>query len=191
MSHCSASRPARVRDGVELCDPRQGKLATELKAQPHGLDARAMKLPPIRPPKMPRRDEILRKLQHVSDAAQAMTAGAHIYDVRSHGYLDRNAMRITGSRPLDPNALHQSNEAIPVGQVVFVYCTCVREATSVRVARELEKSGIRVAVIKGGLRAWKKPACQSRAYPTTKWRCFRSFVSSSNGYMERFWAGSV
>ena len=101
----------------------------------------------------------------VSDAAQAMTAGAHIYDVRSHGYLDRKAMRITGSRRLDPNTLHLSNEAIPVGQVVFVYCTCVREATSVRVARELEKNGIRVAVIKGGLRAWKKAGLPIEGVP--------------------------
>jgi membrane protein DedA with SNARE-associated domain/rhodanese-related sulfurtransferase len=101
----------------------------------------------------------------VSDAAQAMTAGAHIYDVRSHGYLDRKAMRIIGSRRLDPNTLHRSNEAIPVGQVVFVYCTCVREATSVRVARELEKNGIRVAVIKGGLRAWKKAGLPIEGVP--------------------------
>jgi rhodanese-related sulfurtransferase len=65
-------------------------------------------------------------------------------------------MRITGSRRLDPHTLHQSNQELPAGQLVFVYCTCVREATSVRVARELEKKGIQVAVIKGGLRAWRK-----------------------------------
>jgi rhodanese-related sulfurtransferase len=74
-------------------------------------------------------------------------------------------MRITGSRRLDPNTLHQSNEAIPVGQVVFVYCTCVREATSVRAARDLEKNGIRVAVIKGGLRAWKKAGLPIEGVP--------------------------
>src|ERR1700704_5675042 len=92
----------------------------------------------------------------VSDAAQAMTIGACIYDVRSHGYLDRKAMRITGSRRLDPHTLHRMNEEFPAGQPIFVYCTCVREATSVRVARELETMGIQVAVIKGGLRAWRK-----------------------------------
>jgi membrane protein DedA with SNARE-associated domain/rhodanese-related sulfurtransferase len=91
-----------------------------------------------------------------SEAAHAMSIGACIYDVRSHGYLDRKAMRITGSRRLDPHTLHQSNEEFPAGQQVFVYCTCVREATSARVARELEKQGIQVAVIKGGLRAWRK-----------------------------------
>jgi membrane protein DedA with SNARE-associated domain/rhodanese-related sulfurtransferase len=91
-----------------------------------------------------------------SEAAHAMSIGACIYDVRSHGYLDRKAMRITGSRRLDPHTLHRSNEEFPAGQQVFVYCTCVREATSARVARELEKKGIQVAVIKGGLRAWRK-----------------------------------
>jgi membrane protein DedA with SNARE-associated domain/rhodanese-related sulfurtransferase len=91
-----------------------------------------------------------------ADAARAMRAGAYVYDVRSHGYLDRNAVRISGSRRLDPHTLHRLSEEIPAGQMSFVYCTCVREATSVRVARELEKSGIQVAVIRGGLRAWKK-----------------------------------
>jgi membrane protein DedA with SNARE-associated domain/rhodanese-related sulfurtransferase len=100
-----------------------------------------------------------------SEAAHAMKGGACIYDVRSHGYLDRKAMRITGSRRLDPHTLHQSNEEIPAGQLVFVYCTCVREATSVRVARELEKNGIRVAVIKGGLRAWKRDGLPVEAVP--------------------------
>jgi membrane protein DedA with SNARE-associated domain len=58
-------------------------------------------------------------------------------------------------RRLDPNALNRSSEEFPDGQLVYVYCTCVREATSVRVARELQNRGVRVAVIKGGLRAWK------------------------------------
>jgi membrane protein DedA with SNARE-associated domain len=100
-----------------------------------------------------------------SEAAHAMKAGACVYDVRSHGYLDRKAMRITGSRRLDPHTLHQSTEEFPAGQPVFVYCTCVREATSVRVARELEQNGIRVAVIRGGLRAWTRQGLPIEAVP--------------------------
>jgi membrane protein DedA with SNARE-associated domain/rhodanese-related sulfurtransferase len=91
-----------------------------------------------------------------TDAAREMATGAWIYDVRSHGYLDAKATRIQGSRRLDPNALHQSKAEVPPDRPVYVYCTCVREATSARVARELQKHGIRVAVIKGGLRAWKR-----------------------------------
>jgi membrane protein DedA with SNARE-associated domain/rhodanese-related sulfurtransferase len=100
-----------------------------------------------------------------TEAALAMSAGAWIYDVRSHGYLDRKALRIRGSRRLDPHRLHQTNEIIPAGQLVFVYGTCVREATSVRVARELEDNGIRVAVIKGGLTAWRKAGLPVEGVP--------------------------
>ena len=91
-----------------------------------------------------------------AEAAREMAAGAWIYDVRSHGYLDARATRIRGSRRLDPNALHQAKVDVPPDRSIYVYCTCVREATSARVARELQKNGIRVAVIKGGLRAWKR-----------------------------------
>lgn len=95
-----------------------------------------------------------------AEAAQEMAAGALVYDVRSHGYFDPKATRIQGSRRLDPNALHQSDAGLPVDGVVFVYCTCVRQATSARVARELQKmqlgKKVRVTVIRGGLRAWVK-----------------------------------
>src|SRR3974390_2852820 len=94
------------------------------------------------------------------DAAREMAAGALVYDVRSHGYFDAKAMRIQGSRGLDPNALHQSNVGLPVDGNFFVYCTCVRQATSARVAQELHKTldekRARVRVIRGGLRAWVK-----------------------------------
>ena len=100
-----------------------------------------------------------------SEAARQSAAGACIYDVRSHGYFDAKATRITGSRRLDPNALNRNSQEFPDGQLVYVYCTCVREATSVRVARELQNRGIRVAVIKGGLRAWKSAGLPVEAVP--------------------------
>jgi membrane protein DedA with SNARE-associated domain/rhodanese-related sulfurtransferase len=94
------------------------------------------------------------------DAAREMAAGALVYDVRSHGYFDPKAMRIQGSRRLDPNALHQSSVSLPADGNFFVYCTCVRQATSERVAQELQKildgKRARVTVIRGGLRAWLK-----------------------------------
>jgi membrane protein DedA with SNARE-associated domain/rhodanese-related sulfurtransferase len=94
------------------------------------------------------------------DAAREMAAGSLVYDVRSHGYFDPKATRIQGSRRLDPNALHQSEAELPAEGVVFVYCTCVRQATSTRVARELQTllqgKAVRVTVIQGGLRAWTK-----------------------------------
>jgi membrane protein DedA with SNARE-associated domain/rhodanese-related sulfurtransferase len=100
-----------------------------------------------------------------SEVASAMAAGACIYDVRSHGYLDARAMRIRGSRRLNPHALHRSGVEFPEGQVAYLYCTCVREATSVRVARELQGKGIRVSVIRGGLRGWRKAGLPVEAVP--------------------------
>jgi len=92
-----------------------------------------------------------------ADAARGLSSeAAVIYDVRSHGYYDRKATRVKGSKRLDPNALNQLKEDVPVDTLVYLYCTCVREATSARVAQHLLAKGVRAAVIKGGLRAWKK-----------------------------------
>lgn len=110
-----------------------------------------------------------------SEVARQMAAGACIYDVRSHGYLDAKATRITGSRRLDPNALHRSTEEFPAGQVIYVYCTCIREATSVRVARELQNRGVQVAVVKGGLRAWKGAGLPIETVPAAEMAALPSF----------------
>jgi membrane protein DedA with SNARE-associated domain/rhodanese-related sulfurtransferase len=104
-----------------------------------------------------------------ADVARDMAAGAYVYDVRSHGYFDTKAMRIQGSRRLDPHALHQSGIELPEAGLVYVYCTCVRQATSTRVAQELRKmlqeKGIRVTVIRGGLRAWVKAGLPVEGVP--------------------------
>jgi membrane protein DedA with SNARE-associated domain/rhodanese-related sulfurtransferase len=109
------------------------------------------------------------------EAAQQMAAGSFVYDVRSHGYFDAKAIRITGSRRLDPNALNRSSEEFPDGQRIYVYCTCVREATSVRVAQELQNRGVRVAVIKGGLRAWKSAGLPVETVPRDEMAALPSF----------------
>ena len=82
---------------------------------------------------------------------------AVIYDVRSHGYYDGKARRIQGSKRLEPNALNQRwLETPPDGRMVYLYCTCLGDATSIRVAKELIGRGFHVAVIAGGLRAWRR-----------------------------------
>jgi membrane protein DedA with SNARE-associated domain len=104
-----------------------------------------------------------------AEAARELLSGADIYDVRSHGYFDSNAKRIRGSRRLDPHALHQSSAAISGERAVYLYCTCARQATSARVARELQSTlagkGVRIAVIKGGLRAWTRAGLPVEAVP--------------------------
>ncbi len=116
---------------------------------------------------------------NVEEAARELAAGAYVYDVRSHGYFDAKATRIRGSRRLDPNALHQSEASIPGQGMIYVYCTCARQATSTRVARELQKmrmtSGARVAVISGGLRAWTKAGLPLEAVPEAEMQAMPVF----------------
>jgi len=110
-----------------------------------------------------------------SEVAHRMTLGARVYDARSHGYFDAKTTRIRGSRRLDPNTLSRFNEESPDGPTVYVYCTCVREATSVRVARELQNRGVRVSVIKGGLRAWKRAGLPVEGVPLEEMAALPSF----------------
>jgi membrane protein DedA with SNARE-associated domain len=79
-----------------------------------------------------------------------------LFDVRSHGYYEAGTMRILGSSRLEPNGVNQEFIELPKDRELVLYCTCVREATSVKVAHALAERGYRVSVIKGGLRAWKK-----------------------------------
>jgi membrane protein DedA with SNARE-associated domain/rhodanese-related sulfurtransferase len=90
------------------------------------------------------------------DAAADLAAErAVVYDVRSHGYYDARTMRIKGSRRLDPNAFHRWHNQVPGGVHIYLYCTCIREATSARVALLLLEQGVACRVIRGGLRKWK------------------------------------
>jgi len=91
--------------------------------------------------------------------------GVTVLDVRSHGYYEPKAMRIRGSSRLEPNALHHyGDDGFPAKQL-FLYCTCVLEATSARVARVLRGRGIPCSVIDGGLRAWKKAGLPMEPVP--------------------------
>ncbi len=104
----------------------------------------------------------------VRGSGEGVLSGAQIYDVRSHGYFDANAIRIKGSKRLR-SARAASNHAGFSKTKVYLYCTCVREATSRRVARELaiklQGTGVRIAVIKGGLRAWCKAGLPTEVVP--------------------------
>ncbi len=98
--------------------------------------------------------------------ARELNAGeAVVFDVRSHGYFDPGAVRIPGSRRVDPNALRASLQEFSKDRQIYLYCTCQRQATSVRVARELLKLGLRVAVIEDGLRGWRGAGLELEAVP--------------------------
>jgi membrane protein DedA with SNARE-associated domain/rhodanese-related sulfurtransferase len=89
-----------------------------------------------------------------------------IFDVRSHGYYDHGTERIRGSSRLEPNALGEYIAGLPKDREIVLYCTCIREATAVRVARLLAEQGIPSAVIEGGLSAWKKASLPLEPVPS-------------------------
>jgi membrane protein DedA with SNARE-associated domain/rhodanese-related sulfurtransferase len=115
------------------------------------------------------------------EAARELAGGALVLDVRSHGYFDPKATRIQGSRRLDPDAVRQPQANLPHDGQLFVYCTCVRQATSVRVAQELLKvvdvSRVRVTVIRGGLRAWIKAGLPVEDVPPEEVAALPAFES--------------
>jgi membrane protein DedA with SNARE-associated domain/rhodanese-related sulfurtransferase len=79
-----------------------------------------------------------------------------VFDVRSHGYYSRKAFRVKGSLRLEPNTLLEQTATLPKDKEIVLYCSCHRDATSLRVARILQQHGFRSSIIKGGLRAWKR-----------------------------------
>jgi membrane protein DedA with SNARE-associated domain/rhodanese-related sulfurtransferase len=112
------------------------------------------------------------------DAARDLTAGtAVVYDVRSHGYYLPNAVRVGGSRRLDPNSLNQVELDFPLDKQVYVYCTCWRDATSAEVAHTLRKRGVLCSVIRGGLQAWRKAGLPLEAVPAEEMTVLPVFES--------------
>ena len=110
------------------------------------------------------------------DLHERMKAPSHdrvvvIADVRSHGYYDPAAQRIKNSIRVEPNRLREEVEALREFMApeceIYLYCSCAREATSVRVARELEKVNCSTKVIAGGLKAWIKAGGPLEPVPPT------------------------
>ncbi len=83
-----------------------------------------------------------------------------IADVRSHGYYDPGMQRIKNSIRVEPHRLEQEllalREFMAPECEIYLYCSCVREATSVRVAYMMNQQNCQTRVIDGGLRAWTK-----------------------------------
>ncbi len=92
-----------------------------------------------------------------------------IADVRSHGYYDPGMRRIKNSIRVEPNRLKEELVALREFMVpecdVYLYCSCVRDTTSKRVAHMLEKENCRTTVIEGGLKAWVKAGGEMELVP--------------------------
>lgn len=94
-----------------------------------------------------------------------------IADVRSHGYYDPGMQRIKNSIRVEPSRLKEELVALREFMApecdIYLYCSCAREATSVRVAHMLEQENCRTKVIQGGMKAWIKAGGPLEPVPAT------------------------
>jgi membrane protein DedA with SNARE-associated domain/rhodanese-related sulfurtransferase len=113
------------------------------------------------------RDSKISNVEKVAakDLFERMSVATHdrlliIADVRSHGYYDPGMQRIKNSIRVEPSRLKEELDALREFMVpecdIYLYCSCSHDATSVRVARMLEKENCSTKVIRGGMKAWIK-----------------------------------
>ena len=92
-----------------------------------------------------------------------------IADVRSHGYYDPGMQRIKNSIRVEPHRLEEELVALREFMApeceIYLYCSCIREATSVRVAYMMNQQNCQTKVIAGGLRAWMKAGGEVEPVP--------------------------
>ena len=95
-----------------------------------------------------------------------------IADVRSHGYYDPGMQRIKNSIRVEPNRLGVELDALRETLApecdIYVYCSCLRDATSIRIAHVMGQRGQAVQVIQGGLRGWVRAGCPTEPVPLSE-----------------------
>ena len=111
---------------------------------------------------------------HVVELLEIMRTATHeklvvIADVRSHGYYDPGMQRIKNSIRVEPSRLKEEvlalREFMQPECEIYLYCSCAHEATSVRVAKMLERENCSTKVIQGGLKAWVKAGGPTEPVP--------------------------
>jgi membrane protein DedA with SNARE-associated domain/rhodanese-related sulfurtransferase len=92
-----------------------------------------------------------------------------IADVRSHNYYDPGMQRIKNSIRVEPTRLKEELEALREFMApeceIYLYCSCIRDTTSKRVAHMLEQQNCRTSVIEGGLKAWVRAGGELESVP--------------------------
>lgn len=109
-------------------------------------------------------DDLIERLENPDPSRPIVIA-----DVRSHGYYDPGMQRIKNSIRVEPNRLlfelDALRETIAAECDIYVYCSCLRDATSTRIAHTLTKRGHNVRVVEGGLRKWLKTGAPTEPVP--------------------------
>ena len=107
------------------------------------------------------------------DRLQALTPDklVVIADVRSHGYYDPGMQRIKNSIRVEPTRLKEEllalREFMAPECEIYLYCSCIRDTTSKRVAHALEQENCKTLVIDGGLKAWVKAGGELEPIPAS------------------------
>jgi membrane protein DedA with SNARE-associated domain/rhodanese-related sulfurtransferase len=102
-----------------------------------------------------------------------------IADVRSHNYYDPGMRRIKNSIRVEPNNLHEGllalREFMAPECEIYLYCSCIRDTTSVRVAHALQQADCRATVIEGGMKAWVRAGGEVELVPEADVRLLPRF----------------
>lgn len=92
-----------------------------------------------------------------------------IADVRSHNYYDPGMQRIKNSIRVEPTRLKEElialREFMAPECEIYLYCSCIRDTTSRRVAHMLQEENCQTQVIEGGIRAWVKAGGELESVP--------------------------
>lgn len=112
-------------------------------------------------------DELIARLENPDPLRPIVIA-----DVRSHGYYDPGMQRIKNSIRVEPNRLLPEldalRETLATECDIYVYCSCLRDATSVRIAHALAEHGHKARVVEGGLRSWLKLGAPTEPVPANE-----------------------
>jgi rhodanese-related sulfurtransferase len=111
--------------------------------------------------------ETLRLRLEAGDPSRIMV----IADVRSHNYYDPGMQRIKNSIRVEPTRLREELEALREFMApeceIYLYCSCIRDTTSKRVAHMLKQENCRAQVIEGGLKAWVRAGGELELVPAS------------------------
>ena len=111
--------------------------------------------------------ETLRERLSAEDPSRLMI----IADVRSHNYYDPGMQRIKNSIRVEPTRLKEELEALREFMApeceIYLYCSCIRDTTSKRVAHMLEQENCKTQVIEGGLKAWIRAGGELELVPAS------------------------
>jgi membrane protein DedA with SNARE-associated domain/rhodanese-related sulfurtransferase len=111
--------------------------------------------------------EALRERLESQDPSRIMV----IADVRSHNYYDPGMQRIKNSIRVEPTRLKEELEALREFMApeceIYLYCSCIRDTTSKRVAHMLKQENCRAQVIEGGLKAWVRAGGELELVPAS------------------------